>query len=146
MTPKTLQLDDVKEQAIKFYKSIKKITCPAFSKPIKITTEGMHHIERKDKKHKRTEKQMAMRYLCFLSIKEILESSKLYQEYKTGTEHIIIKKNGKKIREKRMVQYYGFVAVVKRGNERHRIRVVLKEVHGWSKIEFLSVMPARNSR
>ncbi|MDR0859652.1 MAG: hypothetical protein LBO09_01350 [Candidatus Peribacteria bacterium] len=47
-----------------------------------------------------------MRFLCFLNAKNIIEKSYLYQEYMAETIEVEIKKNGNKIREKRLAQYY----------------------------------------
>ena len=120
-----------------------KLFCPALHKCIKFTYDGFCHLSHKDKKHKRTQQEQAMRFLCFLSVEEILKKSHLYQEYREDIEEIVCKKNGVDVKEKRMVAYYGFVAIVKVQVQLHRIRVVVKVVDGFESGEYLSVMPAR---
>jgi len=66
-------------------------------------------LEIKDKNHKRSDKKCIVRMKCFLYINEIINKSYLYQEYKQEQEDIMVKKNGRKIRERKIVQYFGLV-------------------------------------
>lgn len=136
----------LRDRAIKYYRSIKRIKCPAFSKEIRISPEWFSHIERKDAKHRRTNEEIYMRYLCFLSLEKILCNMSLYQEYKALLEDIEVERWWQFIKEQKAVQYYAFVGIVKHWDDRHRIRVVLKEVYGREKIDFVSVMPARKMK
>jgi hypothetical protein len=77
-----------------------------------------------------------------LSVEEIIKKSHLYQEYREGIEEIPYKKWTEILREKRIVKYYGFVAIVKVHNEKYRIRVVVKDISWFEHAEYLSVMPA----
>ena len=70
----------------------------------------------------------------------------LYQEYKALLEDIEVERWWQFIKEQKAVQYYAFVGIVKHWDDRHRIRVVLKEVYGREKIDFVSVMPARKMK
>ena len=142
-----LDLDKIRDKAIQEFRKREKIFCPALWNHVRITNEWFNHITFKDKKqHRRSNQEIAMRFLCFLSVKQILEKSQLYQEYKACDENIEIKKNGKNIIEKRLVQYYGFVGVVKNSEDQHRIRVVVKKIFWRDHIEYVSVMPARSMK
>ena len=139
-------VSQIRDRAIKYYRTIKRIKSPAFSKEIRITNEWLAHIEWKDPKHRRPNDEIYMRYLCFLSIESILCHMELYQEYRAWLEEIEVERWGQIIKEQKPVQYYWFVGIVKIGDDQHRIRVVVKEVYWWEKIDFVSVMPARKMK
>ena len=145
-TAKAKDITNIRNKAISYFRSIKRIKSPAFNKDVKITPSWFSHIEMKDTKHRRDNDEIYMRYLCFLSIEKILCHTEIYQEYKALTEDIEVERNWQFISEKKMVQYYWFVWIVQNWENKHRIRVVVKEVHWWNSIEFVSVMPARKMK
>jgi hypothetical protein len=59
---------------------------------VKFTYEGFIHLSQKDAKHTRPLEEQTMRFLCFLSVEEIIKKSHLYQEYREGIEEIPYKK------------------------------------------------------
>lgn len=88
-------------------------------------------------------KELEIRLKSFVLIDKIITQSHLFQEYKTELEDIIIKKNGKKIFEKREVKYYALVWVIYiTPNKMTRLKVVIKQIQGRKHAEFLSVIPA----
>jgi hypothetical protein len=129
----------MREKASMVFERNKKIRSPAFGE-IRLTQEGFGHIEWKNKNHKRPPRESYVRYLCFLDIVHILNHSKLYQEYREGSEKVEIKRHGKRVKENRIVHYYGFTAIV--NNNRNRVKIVVKKVDGWNHYEFVSVIPA----
>ncbi len=136
----------MKEQILWYYEQHKKIPSPVFGE-VKITPQALWHLENKDKRHKRTEKEIRMRYKCFLLIDRIIEKSHLYQEYKQELQDIITKKNWRKIRSPMKVKYFWLVWVIE-AYQWHwiRIKVVVKKVTQWQHYEFVSVIPAWNMK
>jgi hypothetical protein len=65
-----------------------------------------------------------IRYLCFLNMAYIIENSYLYQDFSESYEVIEFKVNKNKKTNTRLVQYYGFIAIV--NNKRQRIKVIVK--------------------
>ena len=134
-----LQHDAMRAKASELYERNKKIRSMAFWE-VRLTPNGFRHIEWKNQNHKRTPRESYVRYLCFLNIVHILNNSKLYQEYREWSELVEIKRHGKKVKERKIVHYYGFTAIV--NNNKNRVKIVVKKVDGWSHYEFVSVIPA----
>ena len=129
----------------KFNKLNKKsFLCPALNMEVKFTNEGFSHITYKDKKHRRSNDEQAVRFACFLSVEEILRKSHLYQEYRAIETEIKVRKYGQNMKERHIIEYFGFVAVVEHNNKKDRIRVVVSRKQWDNYVEFLSVVPARN--
>lgn len=118
------------------------ITCPYLWCNVKFTTNNFRHIIYKSKKHIRDDHEIDMRCLCFLDVDKIIKKSWTCQEYRTWIEEVSIKKNWKKIKEKRIVEYFWFVAIVNSHDWKHRVRTVIKKTYWFNYAEYLSVMPA----
>jgi len=82
----------MKEQVLSYYAQHKKISSPLFGE-VKITPQALWHLENKDKKHKRADKEIFIRYKCFLLVDKIIEKSHLYQEYKQEMQDVVVKKD-----------------------------------------------------
>lgn len=135
--------DDIKKQAINIYQGNKKISCPIFGE-VRLTPEWFEHIEWKKKNHKRNPDDAFVRYVCFIHVKDILEKSHYYQEYRETSEIIKVKRNGKIISEQKIVRYFAFVAVV--NNNKNRVKVLVKKVDGWKHYDFVSIIPSWKSK
>lgn len=81
----------MKDKVLEYYELHKKIKSPIFG-DVKVTPQSLRHLENKDKKHKRTEEEINIRYKCFVLINKLIEKSHLYQEYKQEVQDILIKK------------------------------------------------------
>lgn len=136
--------ENIKTQAVQEFSKWKQsyLKCPALPKEIKFTSKAFSHIIYKDDTHIRPQEQQEVRFLCFKSVKYILEKSHFFQEYMAEVVTVNVKKNGKEAKEKRLAQFYGFVAVVENNGKKHRIRVVVRNVEGFMYAEYWSVMPA----
>ncbi len=136
---------DLKNNVLEYYNNNKNIFSPILG-DVKLTPQWLRHLDNKDKKHKRTPDETKIRYKSFLFIDEIIKKSHLYQEYKQEIQDVEIKKNGKKIKVSKKVKYFGLIWIIE-AYQWHwiRLKVVLKKV--WDrKVEFLSVVPARNMK
>lgn len=122
------------------------IFCPILDCKVRFTTKNFKHLIYKDWKHKRSSQEIKMRSICFLSVEKIIKKSHTYQEFLVEEWMVKIKKHWKKIKEKRIVSYYWLVAVVQNRQWSHRIRVVIKKSEWFEHAEYLSVMPAWNSK
>ena len=100
------EVSKVRDRAIAYYRKIKTIKSPAFDKKIRVWNDWFSHIQYKDAKHRRSNEDIYMRFLCFLSLEKILCNLWLYQEYKAIVEDIEVKREWKLIKERKMVQYY----------------------------------------
>jgi hypothetical protein len=82
---------ELKKQVLEYYEAHKHMKCPIIGN-VRLTAQSLWHLENKDKKHKRSDAEIEIRYKCFLSIDKIICNSNLYQEYKQGIESITLKK------------------------------------------------------
>ena len=134
------------EMAVAKFKKLRSkkewIDCPVLWVKVKFTDENFKHLTYKDKHHKRSQQEIKMRSICFLSVEKIIKKSGTYQEHLCENEEIVIKKYGKKQKVIRKTEYIWLVAIIDSPNGKHRIRVVLKKRDGFSYAEYLSVMPA----
>lgn len=134
------KLAKAKEEALIFFKKNKAISSPCFWWiKIKVTPNGFNHLEWQRENHRRSANESFMRYVCFKHIKYILNNLELYQEYKEEMREFFIKKKGKKVKQKRIVEYFWFVAIV--NNNKNRIKVVISKIDWWDNFEFVSVVP-----
>ncbi len=130
--------NEIKLKAIDYFKNNRKILSPCFWE-IKITPEWFNHIEWKSKNHKRPIKEAYIRYLCFLSTTYILNNLKLYQEFREEFQFFEIKRNNKKVTEKKIVCLYWFIAII--NHNKNRVKIVIRKVDWWNKYEFVSIIP-----
>lgn len=122
------------------------ILCPALGVKVKFFDENFKHLTYKDQTHKRSEQEVKMRSICFLYVEKIIKLSHTYQEFLTEREETTIKKHGKKEKVFRDTAYIWLVAIMDWPHGKHRIRVVLKWREWFSYAEYLSIMPAWNTK
>ncbi len=136
----------MKEHIITYYKQHRAIPSPLFWY-IKLNPYSLRHLEHKDKKHKRPKKEVDIRYKCFLLIDKIISKSHLFQEYKKVVKVTKVKKYDTEVTKYSHIEYYWFVWVIYTDSWiLTRIKVVIRKI-GWQKsYEFISVIPAWNTR
>ena len=132
------QYDDLKSKAVKYFTKHRKINSASLWEA-KSTPEWFNHSEWKNKNHKRTMEESFVRYLCFFHLEHILSNSKLYQEFRECFQDFEVKKNWKKVKQRKIVELYWFVAIV--NNNKNRVKIVVKKVDWWNNYEFVSVIP-----
>ncbi len=139
-----VDLSTARTKAINKFNKLRrnKIFCPAINKEVKFTDEAFSHITYKDKSHRRSNEEQAMRFLCFLSVEDIIIKSHLYQEYTSKTENIEFRIWTTNHYENRIVHYYWLVAITEKKWEKHRIKVVIRYVEGYVYAEYHTVFPA----
>jgi hypothetical protein len=131
------KLNEIKEKAEEFYKSIGEIYNPYLKRKISFNAKGLGHIKFKEWQKARLASEQYLR-LKFLKVApEIVSVSHTLQEYKETKCFERQKINSRW--EFRMVdvKYYGFVAIIKK----LRVKIIIKEIIGgnpyfWSVIPF----------
>ena len=131
---------EIKKEALELFKNNRKISCSCFwGIDVKLSPSWFNHLEWQREWHKRSKNEAFMRYLCFKHIKYILNNSILYQEYKEELKEFSIKRKWKKVKVKKIVEYFWIVAIV--NNNKNRVKVVIAKTEGWWHYEFISVVP-----
>ncbi len=120
------------------------IICKALSAIVKVKPEFMEHLRFRDNKHKRSEKEVYVRYSCLPYIKKILEEMAYYQEYESREISVKERKNGDDIFVKKMSEYFVFTAVMKYNDAKRKIRVVIRKIFWADWAELVTVMPKRH--
>lgn len=135
------KLNEIKEKAEEYYKSIGDIYCPYLKRNVSFNAKGLDHIKFKEWEKARLASDQ---YLCLKFIKvtpEVIGNTNTLQEYKETRCFERQKINSRW--EQRMVdvKYYGFVAIIKKT----RVKIIVKEIVGGNPY-FWSVIPFWKSR
>jgi hypothetical protein len=97
--------EKARTNAVSAFQKNRKVANPIFG-TIKITPEGFEHLEWKNRNHKRPMREAFVRLICFMDVPYILQRSHIYQEYRETCEEIQVKKNGRILKERKIVRYY----------------------------------------
>ncbi|PWB38436.1 MAG: hypothetical protein C3F02_03720 [Parcubacteria group bacterium] len=131
------KLDRVKDEAEKFYGTIREVHCPYLGRKVNFNSKGLDHIKFKEWNKARSLSDQYLRLKFLKLTKTVIERSHTVQEF--NQKNSLERQNTNSRWEKKMVivRYYGFVAIV---NE-VRIKVIIKEVNNgvpyfWSVIPF----------
>jgi len=130
------QFEDIKIKGEDFYKSITEIYCPYFKEKIIFNAKGLEHLKFKRREQARSEQDQYMRFKLIHLAPEVLKLSHTVQG-------ILETKKFERIRIKsrtdtvlKPVNYFEFVAVIKR----NRVRVIIKQIDDSQKF-FWSIIP-----
>ena len=143
-----MELTEARDKAINKFNKLnrKEIECPAIWLKVKFSNEWFSHITFKDKKHRRSEAEQIIRFQCFLDVEEIKKKSYLMQEHMQKEETVKIRDHGQTKHVKKIVEYIWFVWVITHNNTKSRTKVVIKIESDKDHAEYVSVIPARNTK
>ncbi|MBU2635157.1 hypothetical protein KJ841_01620 [Patescibacteria group bacterium] len=128
----------IRKNAYNFYRKIGRIRCPALNNEfVHFNAEGFNHLIYKRKRSERNKNDQIMKFKLLPKAKHIIEISTTYQEYDESLTEIDRKKFKKKVRETVIVNYWGFIAIIKN----YRVKVIIRQIGNGQK-HFWSVMPA----
>ena len=143
-----MDLSEARTKAINKFNKLnrKEIICPAIWLKVKFSNEWFSHITYKDKKHRRKTSEQAIRFQCFLDVEEIITKSHLMQEYMEKEDVIKVRDHWVTKHIKKMVEYIWLIWVIEHHNTKSRTKVILKKEADKDYAEYLSVIPARNTK
>ncbi len=130
------QFNILKQEGEKFYKSINEVYCPYFKEKISFGNQGLEHLKFKRRDKARLEQDQYMRFKLLYIVPEILKLSHTLQGISETKKFERIRVHNRTDNVLKPVNYYEFVAVVKR----NRIRVIVKQIDGGRKF-FWSLIP-----
>jgi len=133
-------LEKIKQQAEKFYKSVKSVECPYFKESIAFNAKGLRHIKFKRDREARKRQDQFVRLKEIRHAPAILKKSHTLQEIRREQGFVEVKTNKRKERVLKPITYYGFVAIVKDGRYEKRFKVIVKQIEGGQK-HFWSIIP-----
>lgn len=130
------QFEEIKSKGEDFYKSIGDIYCPYFKETISFNAQGLEHLKFKQREKARSERDQYMRFKLIHLAPEILKSSHTLQGIFETKKLEKIRINSRTDTVLKPVNYYEFVAVIKR----NRIKLIIKQIDGGKKF-FWSIIP-----
>lgn len=86
----------------------------------------------------RDESSQILRFKLLSLAKKLIGLSTTYQEFEESSKEILIKRYKKKIKEMRLVKYWGIIAII----DGQKIKVILRKIGDNGSLHFWSVIPA----
>lgn len=127
-----------KNNAQNFYNNINSVFSPVFKEKVTFSAEGFSHIIFKNHHSMREESSQILRFKLLSLAKKLIELSTTYQEFEESIKEVLVKKHKKKIRESRMVKYWGIIAIM----DGQKIKVILRKIGNNGSLHFWSIIPA----
>jgi len=78
-----------------------------------------------------------MRFKLLPLTKKLVSLSTTYQEYEETLKEFVIKKRKRKVKESRLVRYWGIIAII----DKRKIKVIVRKIGDNGQIHFWSVIP-----
>lgn len=141
------QFEEIKTKGESIYKEIGEIYCPYLKCKISFNAQGLEHLKFKRHEKARAVKDQYMRFRLINLAPEVLKASHTLQGILETKKFERIRMHGRTENILKPVNYYEFIAVIKR----NRVRVVVKQIDGgdkffWSLIPFWGMDEATKSR
>lgn len=127
-----------KEIAQELYNSINSVFSPAFREKVTFKAEGFSHILFKNSHSSREESSQILRFKLIPLAQKLIGLSTTYQEYEESIREVMIKKYKKKIKENKIVKYWGIIAII----DGRKIKVILRKIGDNGSLHFWSIIPA----
>lgn len=130
------QFKGVKEKGEKLYKSIGEVYCPYFKEKVSFSARGLEHLKFIQREKARLEKDQYMRFKLIYLAPEVLKLSHTVQGVLETKKFERIRMQGRTENTLKPVNYFEFIAVIKR----NRVRVIVKQIENGQKF-FWSIIP-----
>ncbi len=127
-----------REDAQRFYTSVRPIDAPAFGEHVHFTAEGFNHIVFKGSRSERERSSQIVRFKLLPKAVKLIGLSTTYQEYEETLKEFEVKSHKKKIRKTKPVKYWGVIAII--GGR--KIKVILRKIGDNGQLHFWSIVPA----
>jgi len=134
----SVNYQDLKKAAQDIYSNIDSVFSPIFNEKITFSAEGFSHIIFKNNNSIREESSQFLRFKLLPLAKKLIGISTTYQEFEETIKEFDIKKYKKKIKENRLVKYWGIIAII----DGQKIKVIIRKIGNNGSLHFWSVIPA----
>ncbi len=130
--------EKLREDAQKYYNSIRSVFSPAFNQKIYFPSEGFNHIIFKNARSEREKSSQVLRFkLLPLAIK-LINISTTYQEFEETIKEFEVRSYKKKVKKSKPVNYWGVIAII----EGRKIKVIIRKIGDNGAMHFWSIVPA----
>ena len=130
--------EKLREDAQKFYASMRPIQSPALGEYVYFTAEGFNHIIFKGSRSERERPSQILRFKLLAKVIKLIGLSTTYQEYEETLKEFEVKSYKKKVRKSKSVKYWGIIAII----EGRKIKVILRKIGDNGQLHFWSIVPA----
>src|SRR3989344_5224554 len=130
--------EKLKEDAQRFYNSIRKVFSPAFNQEICFNAEGFNHIIFKGARSERERPSQILRFKLLPLALKLIKISTTYQEFEETLKEFEVKSYKKKMRKTMPVKYWGIIAII----DGRKIKVIIRKVGDNGNYHFWSIVPA----
>jgi hypothetical protein len=130
------QFELIKSKDEETYKSIGEVYCPYFKEKISFNANGLRHLKFKSVDKARSEQDQYMRFKLLHLAPEVLQSSHTLQGILETNRFERVRVNSRTDTILKPVNYFEFIAVIKR----NRIKVIIKQIDEGVKY-FWSIIP-----
>lgn len=127
---------EIKKNAKNYYQSIGKVWCPYFKDFVYFNSIGFEHLLFKSKNNTRKLDQQYLRLKFLKLVPKIILRSGTLQEFREKRIFVKQKINFKWEKRKKIVKFYGFIAIV----DGVRLKIVIRDIEGGFK-GFYSIFP-----
>jgi len=128
----------IREDAQRLYNSIGRIFSPALNQEVFFSSEAFNHIIFKSPRTERERPSQILRFKLLPLAKKLLKNSTTYQEFEETIKEFEVKRHKKKVRETKIVKYWGIIAII----DNRKIKVIIRKIGEDGKMHFWSIVPA----
>ena len=130
------QFEEIKSRGELLYKTLGDVYCPYFGCKVSFNSKGLEHLKFKERGKTRLERDQYMRFKLIYLVPEVLKVSHTVQGILETKMFERIRINNRTDTLLKPVNYYEFIAVIKR----NRIKVIVKQIDGGDRF-FWSIIP-----
>ncbi|MDP2651809.1 MAG: hypothetical protein Q8O94_01600 [bacterium] len=130
--------EKLRDDAQKFYTSVRPIQSPALGEYVYFTAEGFNHIIFKGSRSERERSSQILRFKLLPKAVKLIGLSTTYQEYEETLKEFEVKSHKKKVRKSKPVKYWGIIAII----EGREIKVICRKIGDNGQLHFWSIVPA----
>lgn len=130
--------EKLREDAQKFYISMRPIQSLALGEYVYFTAEGFNHLIFKGPRSERERPSQILRFKLLPKAIKLIKLSTTFQEYEETLKDFEVKSYKKKIRKSKPVKYWGIIAII----DGRKIKVILRKIGDNGQLHFWSIVPA----
>lgn len=130
--------EKLKEDARKFYSTVGKVWSPVLKEEVYFSADGFNHLIYKGARTERDRASQILRFKLLPLAAKLVTISTTHQEFEESIKEFEVKKFKKRIRQSKVVRYWGLIAII----ENRKIKVIIRRIGDNGNLRFWSVVPA----
>jgi len=127
-----------RDNSLNLYNKINSVFSPALQSKITFPSESFNHIIFKNPRTERERPSQILRFKLLPLAAKLIGLSTTYQEYEESSSEVVIKRHKKRVKESRIIKYWGIIAIL----DNQKIKVILRKIGDNGLAHFWSIIPA----